>query len=232
MHRKSYQVAWLISLLIGLSLACQLVTGLQEDLGQARGTAGAISTQAQGLITQVQGAATAVEESGLLGTARALATQEGPALLETAQALATEADERGLKETAQAVLTDQGPALQALTTYAPGDVLGTLQALATQVLGGGQAPEDIPIVADPDLTSLTATSDTVSYTTTLSFQTVLDFYRQEMLLAGWQAVQAGSFVMGNAAFLQYEKIDRAATVTILTASPQITTSVLINIRSK
>jgi hypothetical protein len=252
MHRKTYQVAWLISLLIGISVACQLVSGIQKDVGEARGTAGAISTQAQELLTQVQGAATAVEESSLLGTARALATQEGPSLLETARALATEAEEKGLKETIQAVATDQGPAIratgqalgtkaaeegwletaQALTTYAPGDVMGTLQAMATQVIGGGEKPADIPIVSDPNLTNLTANSDTISYTTNLSFQNVLDFYQQEMMLEGWQAVQTGSFVTGNAALLQFEKADRAATVTILRASPGSSTSVLINIRSQ
>ena len=252
MHRKKYQVAWLISLLIGISLACQLVSGIQQDIGEARGTAGAISTQAQGLITQVQGAATAVEESSLLSTARALATQEGPSLVDTAQALATEAKEKGLKETVQAVATEQGPAIkataqalgtkaaekgwletaQALTTYAPGDVMGTLQAMATKIISGGEKPTDIPIVSDPDLTNLTANSDTVSYTSALSFQAVVAFYQREMLLEGWQAVQNGSFVTGNAAFLQFEKDDRAATVTVLSAAPQTTTSVLINIRSK
>lgn len=252
MHRKPYQVAWLISLLIGISLACQLVSGIQQDVRQARGTADAISSQAQGLITQVEGAATAVGESSLLSTARALATQEGPALLETARALATEAEEKGLKETIQAVATDQGPAIratgqalgtkaadegwletvQALPTFAPGDVLGTLQAMATQVLGGGDQPDDIPIVPDPDLSNLTANDDTVTYTTALSFQNVVEFYQQEMELQGWQAIQNGSFLTGNAAFLQFEKADRAATVTILSASPQGATSVLINIRSR
>jgi hypothetical protein len=252
MHRKTYQVAWLICLLIGVSLACQLVSGIQDDISGARSTADAISTQAQGIITQVEGAATAVEESSFLSTVRALATQEGPGLLETARALTTEVEEKGLEETLQALATEEGPALratgqalgtkaaeegwletaQALTTYAPGEVMGTLQAVATQVLGGGDQPDDIPIVSDPELSNFTANSDTVSYTTSLSFQTVLDFYKQEMLTNGWQAVQAGSFVTGNAAFLQFEKVDRAATVTILSASPQSATSVLINTRSK
>jgi hypothetical protein len=252
MHRRTYQAAWLISLLFGLTFACQLASGIQRDIGEARGTAGAVSTQARGIITQIEGAATSVEESGILGTARALATSEGPALLETARALATGAEQSGLKETVQAFATDQGPELlatgqalgtkaaesdlektvQALSTYAPGDVFATLQAMATQLLGGGNLPADIPVVPDPNISDLTVTNQIVSYTTSLGFQSVLDFYQQEMPLQGWQADQSGSFTTGHAAVLKFEKADRPATVTILSASAQNSTSVLVHFRSR
>lgn len=236
MHRKIYQIAWLLSLFVGISLACQLVTGVQEDIGNARGTAGAVSTDAKGFLNQLEGAATHIEESGVLGTARALATQEGPALIETAKALATQADEKGWKETAQAFATDKGPELletgQALSTYAPESVLETVQAMATQVFGGGIRPEDIPLLPKNDILTITENKNTVTFTTSLDFHSVVEFYQKEMLLEGWQAVPSGSLVTGNAAMLQFEKADQAATVTILSASPQTATSVLVNVRNQ
>src|SRR3990170_5002240 len=102
MQRKKILIALLISLLLGITLACNLLSGVQGDIGAARGTAAAIATEARGFVTQVQGLATEADASSALATLEALATQEGPEAEATLKALGTEAAESGLYKTAEA----------------------------------------------------------------------------------------------------------------------------------
>ena len=218
MPRKKIIIASLFSLLLGITLACNLISNMQGDIGAARGTAEAIATEARGFVTQVEGLATEVDARSALATLEAYVTQEGPEAEATLKALGTKAAESGIYETAQAFVTQEGP-----------DLLATIQAIATQGLPPNNPPDDIPLVAQGDLKFLFATEFTVSYQTDLDYQTVLEFYKQEMPANGWEADQEGSVATGYAAMLRYEKIDRTATVALGAVSPGQTTSVLITI---
>jgi hypothetical protein len=221
MPRKIIIIALLASLLLGITLACNLLSNMQGDLGEARGTAAAIATEARGFVTQVEGLATEVDARSALATLESFVTQEGPEAEATLKALGTKAAESNIYETAQAFVTQEGP-----------DLLATVQAIATQGLQPNDPPDDIPLVAQSNLKYLYATQSTVSYQTDLDYQTVLEFYKQEMPANGWEFDSQGSVETGNAAVLRYEKIDRTANVALGSVSPGQTTTVLITIFPK
>ena len=221
MPRKKLLITLLVSLLLSITLACNLISNMQGDLGAARGTAVAIATEARGFVTQVEGLATKVDASSVLATAEAFVTQEGPEAEATLKALGTKAAESNIYETAQAFITQEGP-----------DLLATVQAIATQGLSPNDPPDDIPLVAQGNLKFLYATEATVSYQTDLDYQTVLEFYKQEMPANGWEADHEGSIETGYAAVLRYEKFDRSATVALGAVSNSQTTTVLITIYTK
>ena len=236
MPNVPFRLAWVGVVLIAATLACNVISGFQEDVDQARGTAGALATDAQEILTQAQGAATALSESGALQTARAFATQEGPAMIDTAQAYATEEGSL-LLGTAQALATEAEQlgyleTARAFVTLEPDDMLSTLQALTTQADIVELPPFDIPVVGDTEITDFHATDRTVSYFTKLDLVTVMSYYQQEMPVKGWQALEEGRIITSSAAVLPFEKPDRLATVS-LSADPQTgLTAVLITILPK
>ena len=113
MNRKVFQIAWAALLVVSASLACNFINGIQQDVSEVRNTAVSVMTQAERLITQAEGMATAFDESDAVQTAKAVITEQGPVALATLQALGTQAAESGVLQTAQAVLTEQGPDAQA-----------------------------------------------------------------------------------------------------------------------
>jgi hypothetical protein len=201
MPNKLFRFAWLGVLLVAVTVACNLLNGVSEDVRDVRDTAEAIATQAQGLGDQAQGIATAFDRS--LETLQAFATEEAPEVLGTGQALLTEAAERGLLETAQARITEDGS-----------ELLGTLEAIATQGFSTSTGPEDIPVVDRTTVRDFFATDTLVSYLSSLDFASVLDFYKQQMPENGWNAVAGGTLETESAAVLRYEKEGRTATVTL------------------
>ena len=102
MRKDHIKLIWVLTALIGFSLACQSLSAIRDDYDQARGTVGSIATQAQQIITQAQGIATQFDESEAMATARALATEHGPAVISTGQALATQVADEGYLKTAEA----------------------------------------------------------------------------------------------------------------------------------
>jgi hypothetical protein len=201
MPNKLYRSAWLGTLLLAVTLACNLLSGISEDVRGARDTAQAIATQARGLGDQAQGLATAFDSG--VETLQAFATEEAPQVLETGQALLTEASERGLLETAQARITEDGS-----------QFLATLEAVATQGFSTTEGPEDIPVVDESTVSDFYASDFLVSYFSSLDYSTVLEFYKQEMPENGWTEVQEGTLETESAAVLKFEKDDRTATVTL------------------
>ncbi|UCH61222.1 MAG: hypothetical protein JSV61_07000, partial [Anaerolineales bacterium] len=156
-------------------------------------------------VQTAQALATEVGDSGLLETAQAYATEQGPALLATAQALATE----------------QGPGLRETT-----------QALATQAaLNLGGAPEDIPVV-EGERQNFIASSQLVSYFTRLDFQQVVDFYQAQMPANGWSLLEEGIVQAENTATLNYVKADRLASVTLTVNPLDNQTIVVITIQNR
>ena len=216
MRSNLFRTAWGLSLLVAAALGCNLINVIPEDLRDAAGTAQAVATQ---IGTQSESLATAFQEG--LGTAQAIATQEGPSLLATGQAALTEATQSGVRQPTQAKITEEAA-----------NALATLRALGTQGLSPDNVPEDIPIIEDPEPVDLFTTSSTVSYTTSLSLQEALEFYKQEMIAHGWTYISNGSLETANLAVLWYETSDQDASVTLNASSPGGETLVLISVVPK
>lgn len=203
MYRRKFQFAWLGCILLTITLACNFISGLSQDVQSARQTAEYAGTQVQVLATQAQGLATSVEESGYLKTAQAIATERGAEILGTAQALATEAEERGVLDTVQAYVTQEGSSL-----------LSTAKAIATKGVHEGQAPEDVPIVDADTIQDFYGSETFITYLTSLDFQSVLNFYKKEMPAKGWEAVADGSIEASESAHLNFKKPTQTASVTL------------------
>ena len=88
------------------------------------------------------------------------------------------------------------------------------------------------IIEDPEPVDLFTTSSTVSYTTSLSLQEALEFYKQEMIAHGWTYISNGSLETANLAVLWYETSDQDASVTLNASSPGGETLVLISVVPK
>ncbi|MES0360340.1 MAG: hypothetical protein ABUK20_05445 [Anaerolineales bacterium] len=221
MLKNQFKIVWLLIVLVGLSLACQSLSAIEDDYNQARGTAGAIATQAQGIITQAEGFATQVVDSKAFETVQAIATQQGPAYIATGQALATKAADEGYLQTVEALIT-QGSS----------ELLPTFQAVATQYLFRGPPPDDIPIISDGELTNLLTNQSTISYYVTVDLTQVVDFYQTTMPEHDWVDVTDSNLIKADAAVLKFFKPEQVATIT-LTANPiSQQTVVLIFIRSQ
>jgi hypothetical protein len=219
MQKNRFKLIWVVTLLVGLSIACETFSAIREDYNETRGTAGAIATQAQEIITQAQGIATEIGDSQAVGTARALATQYGPTLLETGQSLATQAEQEGYLQTAEALVT-QGSS----------QLLPTLEALATQHLIAAPPPEDIPIIASGEVANLFNNQSVVSYYVETDLPQVVEFYQSVMPMQDWVDVTNPGAVTDEAAVLKFFKPDRVATITLTNNPISNQTVVLITIR--
>jgi hypothetical protein len=173
-----------------------------------------LSCQTTERVREVQETAqNAIEQGkGVIETIRAVATQSGP-MLATLRAFATQ--QAPLLETAKAFATEQGP-----------EMLETVQAAATE-FAFGELPADIPVVDRATTTAFVSSNLLVSYTTSLSFASVLDFYKQNMPANGWSAMSGERYETDTSALTKYEKADRVASVSINLVDGQ--TVVLITI---
>ena len=157
------------------------------------------------MIQTAQARASEVGESGVLQTAIAVATREGPNAMETAKAFATQ----------------EGPGLQE-----------TAQVAMTQIAGSmDEPPPDIPIVGG-ETGNFLGTEFMVSYITPLSLQEVLEFYKNQMPAMGWTFLDQGTLETENMDALNYEKPERAAAITLNVNPLDEGTIVLILISEK
>lgn len=221
MRKDHIKLIWALTVLIGLSLACQSINAIREDYTQARGTVGAVATQAQQIVTQVEGIATQINESDAIATGRALATEYGPSVISTSQALATKVAEEGYLLTAEALVT-QGSQ----------ELIPTIEAFATESLFPAPPPEDIPIFADGDVTNVFTNLSVVSYYVDANLADVIDFYKTAMPTLEWLDVSDEDQMKEGSAILKFFKPERVATVT-LSSNPVVDqTIVLITIISQ
>jgi hypothetical protein len=205
MHKNRYKIILLLTMLVGIGLACESLSTLQQDFNETRGTAEAVATQAGKIITQAKGIATQVGDSAAIGTARALATEQGPSLIATGQAYATIAADEGYLQTAEA-----------LVTQGSGELLPTIEAAATQYLFPGSPPDDVPVFGGGDVTNLFANQSTVSYVVDTSVPELVIFYQEEMPALEWSDDSEDELIREQAAVLRFSKSDRSATVTLTT----------------
>jgi len=235
MNHKPFRILWVILILAGSALACSLFSQVTDRVGEVQETAqdlvpGIVKDQklletAQAILTE--------DGSRLLKTAASFATQEGSQLLETARAYATQ-EGPGMIETLQALATDKGPevkaTLQAFATEQGPEIVATAKGLVTQVAAETPVvPEDIPLV-EGERQHLTAILGMVTYSTSLPYDDVLSFYLAEMPANGWELVSEGSYQIPNSAVLNYQKVDRKATVSMSVVEKQTYLLILIQNR--
>lgn len=212
-------------LVFTLSMACNALSRVQENVGEVRETAFAVGTEiGQGkeflgtlealgtqvsesdLVNTLQAAATEIDESGAFETAQAFATEQGSRLVQTAQAFVTEQGP-SIQQTAQAFATEQGP-----------ELVETMQAAATQLPSAlGEAPPDIPMI-DGEKENLFTSSGLISYSTQASFNEAVSFYKTQMPTQGWTLNNDATQETESSAVLIFNKAERTASVT-LTPSP-------------
>lgn len=165
----------------------------------------------------------------LVGTGQAVATEFGalstelipPGIEETAQALITEVDTSGIMETAQAAITENAPEIE-----------GTLQAFTTEVYTSPEeAPPDIPIM-EGEKSAFVGTAEAVSYFINAELQEVVDFYKREMPVNGWQEAPSDGISNENMVELQFTKGGRKA-VLVITQVPFVgQTTIVITIEGQ
>jgi hypothetical protein len=177
--------------LLSLTLACNLISNVSNQVNEVKDTAVSVATQVG-------------EGQKWLGTAKAVATEVGNSgLLETAQVYATQVGESGFLETAQAYATENGPGM-----------IETAKAIATQIPSNtGEIPDDIPVVPGEN-EELFGSNELVSYTTGMDFNAVVDFYKTEMPNNGWEKGDQDSLETSNIAYLYFKKQNRSASVVI------------------
>ncbi len=214
MYKNRIKLLWALTILVGFSLACESLSAISRDYDEARSTAGAIVTQAKGIATQLG-------DSGTFGTARAFATEQGPAVVATGQAFATQAYEEGYLQT-----------VEALVTQGSSELLPTFQAIATQYLFPAPPPDDIPIITIGEVTNLFTNQATVSYFVDLDLPLVVDFYQNFMPELGWIDVTDENSILAEAAIMKFFKPERVATVTLTSNPLNQQTVVLITITSQ
>jgi hypothetical protein len=219
MTKRSFRWLWLIIIVVWTGLACQGVNQARE----AGGTAQAIVTQVKGFVTQ---------NSGLVETAKAFATEEGPKLIETGKAVVT--SNAPLVETAKAFATEEGSGLletaKAVATDNP-QWLETAKAAVTQIgqSSPDEKPEDIPVLPEDQMTDYFANRGMVSFSSSMGRQAVIDYYKGVMPVNGWTINAAGTVEAGDTAVLSYKKDVRTATIVISTAPTSTQTNVVITI---
>lgn len=219
-QKHPFKLIWALVLLMGIIIACDTFSAISEDYRSARGTAEAIATEAEKIITQAQGLATQIGDSAAVGTAKALATEHGPSLIATGEALATQAAEEGYLQTAEALVT-QGSS----------ELIPTIQAFITQSLYPGPPPEDIPILSDELVTNLFTNAKIVTYTASTDLKAVVDYYETAMPAQDWIDVSDSNAITEIAAVLKFFKPDRVATITLSSTPIPEQTIILITIRT-
>lgn len=155
----------------------------------------------------------------VIGTAESIATEILESdLVKTSQAMITEVSGSGMIETIQAEITEGIPDLD--------------QSIVTKIASGfDEAPPDIPLVGGEE-EGFIGTKDMVSYLTVTDFDSVVDFYKNEMPANGWTLSDDGTIEMDFLVQLNYEKPDRKASVSITKNPIDNKTVVAIFIQTK
>ncbi len=224
MKKQTLSIFLLLICVASVSIACSLLSGITDKIGETKGTAQSVATDVQ-------------QGQTFFGTAKAIATELGDSnFMSTAKALATEAKDSGYLETAQAYITSEAPGaletLQAFATEQGPSLLQTGQAYATEISqNSGDLPSDIPVVSAEN-EMLFASQELVSYITPLDFQSVLSFYKNEMPNNGWTKFDQGWVENSNSAVIYFEKSDRSVSITLSINPVDNKTVVMITIQPK
>ena len=93
-----------------------------------------------------------------------------------------------------------------------GDIQATMEAVQDE-FNLGDAPPDIPVV-EAETENFFASEAFISYTTSLGFDEVVEFYLEEMPENGWNPVNEGLVQTDDGTVLHFKKNGRNAFVTL------------------
>ncbi len=141
--------------------------------------------------------------------------------------LATQVDVDQLEEGLETLATELPSTLEDLGDL--GDIQATAEALEETYISG-EAPADIPRVDERQ--DLLVSQEIVSYSTAMSFDDVLAFYQEQMLLQEWNPTQENNVITDETVILSYEKANRTAFVTLSVNPVTDDTVVLVTIQEK
>ena len=191
MDRKQFfRLAWVLTLLLSLTLGCRIVDQAGELI--------AIATD-----LDVEGLATDIDVEGLATEFEGLATEID------IEGLVTEIDFDEMATQMQSMATDIAPLVTemgSMLTDLPG-FDGTLIAVSTP----SGFPADIPVMEGQKL-SMTGDASRLEYTVDVDANVAVDFYRREMAARGW--VAGSALVQDEVTTLMFQLGNRRATVKI------------------
>jgi hypothetical protein len=157
------------------------------------------------------------EGSRALATMEALTNKEGGQAIATLQAFATAQGQQAFA-TGQAFAADKGGDLLATAAAyaADKDISATVEAaiVSAKDYVSGESPQDIPVVDVNTISALYKSKAMVTYTTSLEYDTVVNFYKGRMKAEGWSKVEKETTETALAAVLVFGKNGRKASVTI------------------
>ncbi len=153
-------------------------------------------------------------------TAQALATA-GQEIISTVEGsgIVLTADAMGLMETMQAAITD--------IPEDGSNLIATAQVIITAG-AYGEAPPNIPVVGG-EISDFFGSDSLVSYTTPMSLDDVVDFYRNAMPNYGWGTGDDTTVLTSTYAVLSFKNADQRCTVTLSLNPLNGDTIVLISI---
>jgi hypothetical protein len=200
--KKSICLVILI-LMVG-TLSCS-ISGVRQQAQSAIQTAVKLRTEVGGVVNAGSSViktaqVLATKYHGILGTAKAIATQGAPII----------------------------STIRVVTTYNPG-LVQTAQAVIELGIPSGEPPTDIPIKNRDQVNNYFGSSQYIFYTSPTPYSQMLEFYKTEMPNNGWQLLQNDSHEYANAAQLNYYKDTRTATIDLSLNSLNNSTVVVINI---
>ena len=170
------------------------------------------------------------EGSRALATMEALTNKEGSQAIATLQAFATSQGQQAFA-TAQAFTADKGGDLLATAAAyaAEKDISATVEAaiVSAKDYVSGESPQDIPLVDVNTISALYKSKAMVTYTTSLEYDTVVNFYKGRMSNEGWNKVEKETAETLLAAVLVFDKNGRKASVTLTPKRIGVGTAVMI-----
>jgi hypothetical protein len=136
-----------------------------------------------------------------------------------------------IQEELETLATDLPGDLDALATDLPSevdDILKDFEDFIDDWTDSDEIPVDIPVV-EGETRDLVSSDMVLSYSTSMSYNAVLNFYQEQMPINGWSEKNE-SVLTADAAILYYEKDNREATVTLSRGTGGIETIVMIIIQ--
>lgn len=147
-------------------------------------------------------------------------------VIDEAQQIATQVGDI----TTQVSIEELSTTMEAFATEMPIEGLQATAEAVTEGLQPGEAPPDIPVVAETS--NLYTSKDLVSFTTSLPYDQVVDFYKEQMPLNEWLLAESGNVESPSASILNFDKPQRRAIVTISANPLNAETVVLITITAR
>ena len=231
MKKIAFRVlAFLIPIM--LLIACELPASVREPTINDAIEGAATQLKGESIAQTAQALATVFPDEELLATASSLIKPEENKLAVTLESFSVR--EGGeVKSTLESFTSNEGKqyvnTLQAMVQNE--QLPATLEAYLGEIKEPfiGDIPEDIPIVDSRKVNKLFKTPQLITYSTSISYDGVIAFYKNEMPNYGWNKVERGTTELDTITVLKFNKENKETTVSIYKNILGESTIVLITI---